>query len=332
MVPVDLDEKVRPVHLYRRAWLPARRFMVPPGTGGEPVGRPASGRLGHDDPTGTGPAPQIRRGGPRLDLAPGFPPVGTRGCARRCCSLTMGCHGGRGLDGEPSSVSDGRRKTGAGKGRPAGMAILDPEIRRIGLEPDPPVRERMRPPDGLGEHAIAVARVRRHAARRLLYADVVGLVVAAIAGPLLVSAVSNNPASTVNHNGRIYLFNLVVIPLFIGGFALYGLYRGITRRISMSVFSDLRNIVHALMISGFLYAIVDYLLNRSSNYMEALSVAKIVAMCGVAVVTVPLARAVAFGFSGRASAGSVPVIVVGTGKLAQTVASHLRAHSNVQFV
>ena len=41
-------------------------------------------------------------------------------------------------------------------------------------------------------------------------------------------------------------------------FALYGLYRGITRRISMSVFSDLRNIVHALMISGFLYAIVAY--------------------------------------------------------------------------
>src|ERR1035438_5509939 len=231
---------------------------------------------------------------------------------------------------EPSSVSDGRRKSFAGKIRPAGIEIFDPEIRRIGLEP--PVREGLRHADDLGDHAIAVARVRRHALRRLLSADVVGLVVAAIAGPLLVSAVSNNPASTVNHNGRVYLFDLVVIPLFIGAFALYGLYRGITRRISMSVFSDLRNIVHALMISGFLYAIVAYLLNRSSNYMEALSVAKIVAMCGVAVVTVPLARAVAFGFSGRGSAGSVPVIVVGTGKLAQTVASHLRAHSNVQFV
>ena len=40
----------------------------------------------------------------------------------------------------------------------------------------------------------------------------------------------------------------------------------------------------------------------------------------------------AFGLLGRASVGSVPVIVVGTGKLAQTVASHLRAHSSVNFV
>ena len=88
---------------------------------------------------------------------------------------------------EPSSVSDGRRKTGAGKGRPAGMAILDPEIRRIGLEP--PVREGLRHADDLGDHAIAVARVRRHALRRLLSADVVGLVVAAIAGPLLALAI-----------------------------------------------------------------------------------------------------------------------------------------------
>ncbi len=59
---------------------------------------------------------------------------------------------------------------------------------------------------------------------------------------------------------------------------------------------------------------------------------KIVAMCLVAVITVPLARVVAFGLLGHASVGSVPVIVVGTGKLAQTVASHLRAHSSVDFV
>jgi exopolysaccharide biosynthesis polyprenyl glycosylphosphotransferase len=212
------------------------------------------------------------------------------------------------------------------------MAILDPEIQRILLEPEPPAPKRLQPADDLGDHAVAVARVRRHALGRLLSADVVGLAVAAVAGPLLVSAVSNNPASTVSHNGRIYLFDLAVIPMFIAVFALYGLYRGTTRRISTSVFPDLRNIVHALMISGFLCIIVAYVVTRSSNYMEALSVAKIVAMCLVAVVAVPLARVVGFGLSSRAAVGTVPVIVVGTGKLAQTVASHLRAHSNVQFV
>jgi exopolysaccharide biosynthesis polyprenyl glycosylphosphotransferase len=182
-----------------------------------------------------------------------------------------------------------------------------------------------------GDHAGAVARVRRHALRRLLFADVTGLVLAAFVGPLIISLFSNNPESAASRSGDVYLFNLAMIPLFVGVFAVYGLYRGITRRISKSVFSDLRNIVHALMISGFVYAIVAYIAKKNFH-LETLSVAKIAAMCLVAVVAVPLARAAAFGLLGRASVGSVPVIVVGTGKLAQTVASHLRAHSSVKFV
>ncbi len=74
------------------------------------------------------------------------------------------------------------------------------------------------------------------------------------------------------------------------------------------------------------------MLARNHFQLESLTVATIAAMCLVAAVTVPLARVVAAGLLGQASVGSVPVIVVGTGKLAQTVASHLRAHSNVDFV
>ncbi len=154
---------------------------------------------------------------------------------------------------------------------------------------------------------------------------------AAFVGPLIISAFSSKPASSAGHSGTTYLFDLAMIPLFIAVFAVYGLYRGTTRRISMSVFSDLRNIVHGLMISGFLYAIVAYAAERNFD-VRALSVAKITAMCLVAVIAVPLARATAFGLLGQESVGTVPVIVVGTGKLAQTVASHLRAHSSVNFV
>jgi exopolysaccharide biosynthesis polyprenyl glycosylphosphotransferase len=181
-----------------------------------------------------------------------------------------------------------------------------------------------------GAHAVAVARVRRHTLRRLVIADVAGLALAALLGPLLVSVISNNPASSASHNGDIYLFDLAAIPLFIAVFAFYGLYRGVTRRISKSVFSDLRNIVHALMISGFVYAVVAYVARKNSAF-ETVTVGKVAAMCLVAMVAVPLARVVAFGLLGG-PVGSVPVIVVGTGKLAQTVASHLRAHSSVHFV
>jgi exopolysaccharide biosynthesis polyprenyl glycosylphosphotransferase len=207
------------------------------------------------------------------------------------------------------------------------MAILDSDLQQV-LEPVAPFRDR---PTRVGDHAGAVARVRRHALRRLLVADLAGLAFAAFSGPLIISVFSNNPASSASHSRSVYLFDLAVIPLFLAVFAIYGLYRGTTRRISMSVFSDLRNIVHALMISGFLYAVVAYVAKKNFQF-EALTVAKIAAMCLMAMVTVPLARAVAFGLVGRASIGSVPVIVVGTGKLAQTVASHLRAHSSVNFV
>jgi exopolysaccharide biosynthesis polyprenyl glycosylphosphotransferase len=183
----------------------------------------------------------------------------------------------------------------------------------------------------LGDHAGAVAKVRRHVLRRLLVADVVGLATAAVFGPLLVSVVSNNPNSTAERTGPVMLFDLAVIPLFIGVFAVYSLYKGATRRISLSVFSDLRNIVHALLVSGFLFAVIGYVAHHSFGF-EDITVGKILAMCLVAVVTVPLARIVSFGLLGRTPAGSVPVIVVGTGKLAQTVASHLRAHSSVEFV
>jgi exopolysaccharide biosynthesis polyprenyl glycosylphosphotransferase len=211
------------------------------------------------------------------------------------------------------------------------MAILDPEVQREPRPPRPSVVDERHLNSLVGDHAGAVARVRRHALRRLLVADIVGLVFAAFLGPLLVSLVSNNPDSAAGRSANVVIFDLAVIPLFVAVFALYGLYRGITRRISTSVFSDLRNIVHALMISGFLCAIAAYGLKKM-YHLEALTVAKIAAMCLVAVVAVPLARAIAFGLQGRASVGTVPVIVVGTGKLAQTVASHLRAHSSVQFV
>jgi exopolysaccharide biosynthesis polyprenyl glycosylphosphotransferase len=213
------------------------------------------------------------------------------------------------------------------------MAIREDEVEKLyGSRPDAVVV-----PTGngmaidLGDHAGAVAKVRRHVLRRLLIADVVGLATAAVLGPLLVSAVSDNPNSAPAHTGSAALFDLAVIPLFLGVFALYSLYKGSTRRISLSVFSDLRNILHALMVSGFLFAIVGYVAHRYYGF-QVMTVGKILAMCLVAAVTVPLARIVSFGLIGRAPTGSVPVIVVGTGKLAQTVASHLRAHSSVKFV
>jgi len=211
------------------------------------------------------------------------------------------------------------------------MAILDPDLRlHVQETPEDALARRGWASDERGQRG-DLSRARWHSLRRLLLADVIGLGLAGCLGPLVLSAFSDNPDSTVSHSLQLYAFDLAMIPVFVAVFALYGLYRGTTRRISISVFSDLRNIVHALMISGFLYAIVAYVARRGWH-VEEVTAAKIASMCVAAVITVPLARALAFGLLGRSTEGSVPVIVVGTGKLAQTVASHLRAHSSVQFV
>ncbi|HEX3981634.1 MAG TPA: sugar transferase [Acidimicrobiales bacterium] len=237
-------------------------------------------------------------------------------------------------DGDQSdrdAVGDRSLTTDAGGPRPVGMATLDAELHQLLHDTLAPVESDRERPTAVGDHAGVVARVHRHLLRRLLVADVIGLVFAALLGPLIISALSNNPDSTASHSAPVSLFDLAMIPLFVMCFTLYGLYRGTRRRISTSVFTDLRNIVHALMISGFLYAIVAYVAKRNFG-AESVTVAKITTMCLVAAFTVPLARAAAFGLLGRTAAGAVPVIVVGTGKLAQTVASHLRAHSSVNFV
>jgi exopolysaccharide biosynthesis polyprenyl glycosylphosphotransferase len=234
-----------------------------------------------------------------------------------------------------TDLSDARgevgQSTGAGKGRPAGMAILDQ--RTVGALRDhlPDIIERRHPPVQTDAFSGSVALARRHALRRLVFADLVGLAFAALLGPLALAAVFNNPQTTPPATTAVYVFNLVMIPVFIAVFTLYGLYRGITRRISMSVFTDLRNIIHALMISGFLCAIAAYIATEEFK-AQGLSAAQIVSACLLAALIVPLARVLAFGLLGFGSAGSVPVIVVGTGKLAQTVASHLRAHASVRFV
>lgn len=181
-------------------------------------------------------------------------------------------------------------------------------------------------PDG---HAIK--RVRRTVLRALLLADIVGLATAAVLGPLLLSLISGNTDSTAGRSGSAVLYGLGAIPLFLGVFACYGLYRGTTRRISLSVFSDLRHVIHGLLVGGFLCAVLGYGAQHL-GLSSVVTVAKIVALCVVAAVTVPLARIVSFGLMGRAPEGSVPIIVVGTGKLADTVASHLRAHTAVRFV
>jgi len=213
------------------------------------------------------------------------------------------------------------------------MAIRDDELksRAVVAGRSDLLRSVTAVPAGGSEPDAALTRVRRNVLRRMLAADVLGLATAGVLGPLVLALISGNPETRSGQASTVVLVDLAMIPVFLAVFACYGLYRGTTRRISLTVFSDLRNILHGLLVGGFLYAVIGY----SAHHLRAtdgITVGKIATMCIIGAVAVPLARIVSFGLMGRAPEGSVPVIVVGTGKLADTVASHLRAHSAVRFV
>jgi exopolysaccharide biosynthesis polyprenyl glycosylphosphotransferase len=150
----------------------------------------------------------------------------------------------------------------------------------------------------------------------------------AFAGPLIASAVLGNLRDSFDHLGPIFVFNLAVIPAFLASFSIYGLYRGATRRISVNVFFDLLNTLHALLVGGVLYAFATYVATRGFDFTDV-GVSEVIAMCLVALIIVPSSRLASFSVFGRRT---VPIIVVGTGKVAQTMAGHLRANSYVKFV
>ena len=248
---------------------------------------------------------------------------------------------GEGVAGREQSTAPGTQRGGL-----ADMAIRDPKDQRLdeGLIPTlravPPASSSDCYPHGgvevdaddkVRSQSRAEARVRRNPLWRQLVADVLGLASAAVVGPLVVVALSNDHAHSLSNSSDVFLVGLAMIPVFIGVFALYGLYRGVARRLSNSVFPDLGKIANALMIGGLAYTVIVYLWQKAEP-VQGVSVATTVSMCLAGMVLVPLARSLVFGPFASSSDLSVPVIVVGTGKLATTVASHLRAQSGVKFV
>jgi exopolysaccharide biosynthesis polyprenyl glycosylphosphotransferase len=175
-------------------------------------------------------------------------------------------------------------------------------------------------------------RLQSHALRRLIISDSFGLIASAFVGPLIASAILSDPRDSVHHLGPIFLFNLAVIPVFLAAFSMYGLYRGTTRRITINVFFDLLHTLHAVLVSGALYALATYVATEGFHFSDV-GMSEVITMCLVALIIVPTSRLASFSvFGRRALAGTVPVIVVGTGKVAQTMAGHLRANSHVKFV
>ncbi len=208
------------------------------------------------------------------------------------------------------------------------MAVYDPDLGRAVSMPSLEEWAALATPP---EAAAVSLALRRSVVRQLVVADFLALLTASIVAPLAVSAVSSNPASSADRLGPVYAFDAATVPISLGIFALYGLYRTAPRRIAPSLFSDLKDLAHALMVSGFVVSVVSYGATRFIGESD-LSVGKVVALCGFSLFFVLVARGVSPVLRGHHGETAVSMVVVGTGVMARTVASHLRSHANVRFV
>jgi exopolysaccharide biosynthesis polyprenyl glycosylphosphotransferase len=164
-----------------------------------------------------------------------------------------------------------------------------------------------------------------------LATDVLALLLSAVVGLLLLSAVSNDPNNSLNHFWVSLLHLTVLFPGFLMAFITYGLYRQTGRRIQPSVFDDLKDIGHALAAGGFLALAIVVAVHKISAFQVTVS-SQLVAMGAVGMILIPASRALVANVVRWRIKGATRIAVIGTGTVAQQVARRLRATSGVSWI
>lgn len=124
----------------------------------------------------------------------------------------------------------------------------------------------------------------------------------------------------------------LVLPIFLAAFSVYGLYSRRGRRIGPSSLSELKEVFHASLVAGVVSVTVEYLVHRNTGLVVPTAT-----MVGLASVfclpAVLVCRSVTVVVTDRMRLTTPSrVILVGSGRVAQTVSGHLRAHRGVELL
>jgi len=123
-----------------------------------------------------------------------------------------------------------------------------------------------------------------------------------------------------------------ILPFSLTAFACYGLYTRSACRLALGGLFDLRDVFHASLVAGVLAVTAEYLVHRSSG----LTVPTPTFVGLVAVLSLPSVLAFRSGrawLSGRDTRQATHrVILVGSGLMARTMSSHLRARRGVELL
>jgi FlaA1/EpsC-like NDP-sugar epimerase len=166
--------------------------------------------------------------------------------------------------------------------------------------------------DEIGQRSAVARGARDGALRRLLAAgDAVSVLIA------LAIALQISPMAAGGHS---LVWGLVVIPLMLVLFKLYGLYDRDVKRIGRSTVDDLPHLLHATLVGG----LVLWVYARQTP-LHRLDLLEILTFGVLVLVLAPLARSTVRRNASRLI-GRDRALLVGGGAMAETLVGKLRAH------
>jgi exopolysaccharide biosynthesis polyprenyl glycosylphosphotransferase len=154
--------------------------------------------------------------------------------------------------------------------------------------------------------------------RLLLVADVVGIVIAYVVAMQLVP--SSSTADRVAPIWEIALF-VATLPLWVLVARVYGLYDRDEERTDHSTVDDVVGVFQVVTLGAWGFLVVTHVLG-----LPYVSLARLVVFWLLAIVLIPVLRAVSRAFGRRQSAYIQNVIIVGSGYVAHQLADKIEKH------
>ena len=172
--------------------------------------------------------------------------------------------------------------------------------------------------------------VRRRTRSLLAGLDLVAIGLGIALGIAAVAAVGG--AGTVQPGTQLGLWTLAYTPLYGLAFAAYGLYGRDQRRLFATNFPDLLYLAHALLAAGAATLGVSHVLRRYLEVHPTLSLTGVVYITLPVLLTVPVVRVLGGMAVRRRGVVRSRVIILGSGTVADSVASRLAGMPDVQLL
>jgi exopolysaccharide biosynthesis polyprenyl glycosylphosphotransferase len=173
--------------------------------------------------------------------------------------------------------------------------------------------------------------IRKRSGPRLAVAlDAVGLGVGLLVGATAVHF--HWGVGVENGAGKLGLYSLVFMPLFLVSFGAYGLYDRQRRRLFATSFPDLVRLAHALVAGGAAALVASHLIHRHWASVPRLSLTGIVLLTLPCTVTVLTARVLGSSFLTIRGVIRSRVLILGSGVVATSVARRLSAYDDIQLL